>query len=358
MLAPSQQDVEQDLADTANVLRHIGGFAETCLSTSIAQQDPPLDWVPEVQGKLAQCRQTAQNWLNARINIIPPISSMFVDYAALITGAARTFSPAATTNDWVNLLTELLNAARKHSREARAVRDLIGKHHGDFAAAHQALRAVVEKARQAQAAENADMQSIAGKLGQLFQKLEALGVDATAQSMVAGKVVTKTMVQISYKVVTTDLATAASVEVPYFTVVTSLYDTGSSIYTAVKDDADIRDLLKQVSQLMVRLDGDARALVMINTLLASLDRMNEAYTQANETVPRLNSYWDEEADKLGIVIEELGNNVAPASISELARFSAAVTVWQHFANVARGMAIPESVESRVVPLDIKIPVAA
>jgi hypothetical protein len=135
---------------------------------------------------------------------------------------------------------------------------------------------------------------------------------------------------------------------------TSVYSTGSSVYTLVKEDAEIHDLLQQIAQQMVRLSGDARALVMIDTLLTSLDLMGEAYARANETVPRLNNYWDEEADKIGIVIESLGSNVPPAGLNELARFQAAVAAWQRIAKVAKGLVLPEAVEPNVVPLEIKI----
>jgi hypothetical protein len=347
MLAPNLLNAEEDLAETANVIRDIGGFAQSCMSASLAQQEPPLDWVTDVRLRLADCSASAQRWLKAREQIIPPLSSMFIDYASLVSAAAEAVSRAAPASDWIALLTAMRDAARANSKKATAVQDVFASSHEDFTTAYQEIKLSLQKAQDAETAEREDILEISLKLQKLYDSLAALGVDASGQSMAGGQAVVQTFVTISYQVMI-DADTA----IPVFNIVTTLFSVSTSVYEAVKDNANIRDLLGQVSVLMAKLSADVRALAATQALVITLDRMNDAYLAATQNPPRINSYWDAEVAKIGIALQALRDDIPPGSMTELASLPTAATVWLQMSKIAQAMAMPDQHEDRVVQLTI------
>lgn len=347
MLAPNLLNAQEDLAETANVIRDIGGFAQSCMSASLAQQEPPLDWVTDVRLRLADCSASAQRWLKAREQIIPPLSSMFIDYASLVSAAAEAVSRAAPASDWIALLTAMRDAARAHSQKATAVQNVFASSHDDFKTAYQEIKLSLQKAQDAETAERDDILEISLKLQKLYDSLAALGVDASGQSMAGGQAVVQTFVTISYQVMI-DADTA----IPVFNIVTTLFSVSTSVYEAVKDNADIRDLLGQVSVLMAKLSADVRVLAATQALVITLDRMNDAYLAAAQAPPRINSYWDAEVDKIRIALQALRDGISPGSMTELASLPTAATVWLQMSKIAQAMAMPDQREDRVVQLTI------
>jgi hypothetical protein len=350
MLAPSLLSAEEDLARTANDIRSIGGFAESCLSANLAQFDPPLPWVDEVRDLLADCRGCAQRWLDARQMIIPQLSTMFIDYASVVSAAAANVSRAAPASDWTKLLTSMRDAARSNSEKATGIQQIFAASHDNFKDAHQRIKLAVQKAEEAKDAERDEIEQISVKLQALYDRLAGLGAGATGQSMAGGEAIVKTTVKLTYQVMI-----KADTAVPVLDIVTTVFNISSSVYAVVHDNADIRSLLRQVSDLLAKLAADVRTLAMTRALLIMLDGMNDAYVAAAQIPPRINSYWDAEVDKIGIALQALRSDVSPASMTELAGLPTAATVWLQIAKVAKAMAIPDQQEARVVPFVVSVP---
>jgi hypothetical protein len=112
------------------------------------------------------------------------------------------------------------------------------------------------------------------KLQALYGRLAGLGAGATGQSMAGGEAIVKTTVKITYQVMIT-----ADTAVPVLDIVTTVFNISSSVYAVVNDNADMKNLLRQVSDLMAKLSADVRALAITRALLIMLDRMNDAYVR-------------------------------------------------------------------------------
>jgi hypothetical protein len=351
MLAPSLLDIANDIAGAMNVIRAIDAFAESCLSAGLAQQEPPLTWITGVQSTLRDGRAVAQEWLNARPAIVPQLSRAFLNYGSLISAARSTVGATASGADWAKVLEALQNAARVNSERTRTVKEMVATQHTHFREVHQRLLDALGEVEQAEEEEIADIQKATSKIDELYARLTGLGAPVSSQAMAAGQSVVKTTAEITYKVL------VAGEEVSALSVVATLYSIGDSVYTTVVTDSEIMSLLHQIARLMVRLSADARALAMMHTLRAMLERMNNAYAEAAQQLPRLNSYWDAEADKIGIIQQALRNGVAPADMTELAALPTAITVWQQISKMAKAMTVPEINADRVAELPIRLQAA-
>ena len=148
MLAPLLLDIEDDLAATANVLRAIDGFAESVLSASLAQQAPPILWIPEVQGALNDIRAVAQQWLQVRPTVVQPLCNPFLNYTASVSALQNTLRSGATADDWMAALSALQKAARENSEQVRGVQENVATQHARFTEAHTKLQRALDDAQQ------------------------------------------------------------------------------------------------------------------------------------------------------------------------------------------------------------------
>ena len=351
MLAPSLLDVEEDIAETANTLRRIGAFSESCLSAQLGQILPAPSWLDEARANLADCRAIATGWLNARPDIISPVVVCFTTYAAgfaAVVDATRASPDKIDADTWAALLIDLRDRARANSDAVALVRDKTDVLHKEFAAAHQELRDAMAKAREAEEDEHADIAKIAGKLADLFERLKQLDAGSSAAAMAAGETVIKTVAKLTYTAFT-----AVGAAIPYLDIAVMLFSTGHSLYTTVVEDEEIERLLREVAGLMVRLNEDVQALAVTHALIAMLDSMNEAYVGAAQQLPRLNSYWDAEAQKIDIVLQALrSEKVTPDDMTEIRSLPTALKAWQQLASVAGAMALEPADEGRPVTLTL------
>jgi hypothetical protein len=348
MLAPNLLDLETDIADTANVLRRIGAFAQSCLSAQVGQIVPPPVWLDDVLGKLSDCRAIATGWLNAQIEIVPPLIICFKNYAASLSALIETTRSTTMDPDtWNALLIDLRDRAAANSDTMRSVASRMKELNVDFAVAHRELREAMQKASEAHEAEHGDIERIAGKLGALFARLKDLDAGSSAEAMSAGRSILGTSVNLTYIVFT-----EAGAAIPYVGIAIMLFSVGHSLFVAISEDAEITQILNDIEGLMIELDDDVRALAVTHALIAMLDSMNEAYIGAAQQLPRLNEYWDSQKGKIDIVLEGLKSNANPDYMTELRSLPTALAVWDQAAKVASAMALQTSDEGK--PVELKI----
>lgn len=351
MLAPILLDCETDLAKTWNLLLGISGFCQACLTADVAQIDPPVSWVPEVQQILTDCRSMVQDWFTVRESLLPSLSGAFVQYENLVAAAVASTGSTQDAAVWSDVLSTMRDAASANSMTLRQVSAQMSRQQTNFQQAYNRLRQVRETASETMAAEQADIATVEVKLQELYDHLQTLGVAISASDMAAGKEVVQTVADIAY-----DVLVAGEAEVPYLTIITVLYTVGSSVYDLVATDAEIASLLGEVAEAMKRLSGDARVLAMTGALIASLDSLLETYASALQWMPRLNSYWDGETGKIDELVQALRQGPV-AGLTDIAGLNVALTVWQQLSKVAGAMVNPVQESPKPVPLTISLPEA-
>jgi hypothetical protein len=208
----------------------------------------------------------------------------------------------------------------------------------------------MKRAQEGLAEEQADILLVTTALQALTDRLATYGVASTAAAMSAGQPVVQTVVSITYTAMV-----AGGDAVPGVSIVTTLLSIGTSVYDMVSADGEISGLLGQISALMSKLDEDARALAMTMGLVQELNRMNDAYTLAAQTMPRINGYWDAEADKIGVVLGALLAGTKPEDLASIVSLSIASLVWADLAKVAMGMVTPAIQDDRQVQLTVSAP---
>lgn len=346
MLAPIRDDVISDLADTHNYLLRAGGYASTCLTAMVGQMPDPPQWLTDVNEVLSQCRSDAHAWLQDRPALLVGIIDGFSNYSSLIDAVAAT-STGATGEQWTQLITALRDQAKANSVATRAAATGIGAHADAFAASHAKLVKVLDEARAAQDADEADIVRVSADLAALHDRLADLDSGTSGAAMAGGEAVIKTVAQITYAVLV-----AGEMAVPYLGLAVMLFSVGESLYTTIEGDSQLSSILAQIEADANQLDADVRLLALIHSLLEVLDNINNAYVAAAERAPRLNEYWDSASDDLDLALDGIAAGAAPADMLSLRTLPQAAAVWRDLAATAGTMMNPPVDEPRAADLKI------
>jgi len=341
-------DSETDLANTWNVLLDVGGFCQSCLRADVSQVDPPVSWVPEAQQILSDCRAVAQDWLTARETIIPTIAGTFMDYCSLVSSTVAGLGSSQDPVAWTEGLGQMREATSAASAAVKQANAAMTDQQARFQLAYRRLDNALALARMTVSSEEADIDAVQVKLQALVDRLQSLGATFSSSDMSAGQSVVQTVATIVY-----EAAVEGEAAIPVLSVVAVLYSVSSSVYTVVSTDAEIAELLEEVSAAMKQLSGDARILAMARGLIASLGDVVKAYAEALQLMPRLNTYWDAETAKLDILTEALRHGTV-AGLTEIEGLPVALTIWQQLAKVAGGMVLPLQTSDKDVPLAISL----
>jgi hypothetical protein len=335
MLAPNLLDAQDDLAAAADILRQVGAFVDSCQSAAVGRLDPQPPWLDNVTATLVRCREVATDWYNSQQAIVTPITTAYITYASTMAGVTTAMNPMPSDADaWMPLLDELQAILEANTRAVIAAQLEMDRLQQGLRGAHSALRDALAQAWQAHEGAHAALQNIAAAIGVLYGRLGELGARATAPDLAAGRTLVETTAKITFAIA----MEGAGAAIPFVGIGLAVLSVGQSAYALVAGDNQIQQTLDTLYTLLNQQSQEVRALAATGAVLALLDAMDQGYTSAAQHLPRLNSLWDTEAAKIGMVRQAMRANVRPGDMTELASLPTALTVWHQLASVASGIA--------------------
>ena len=345
MLCPNLDDARADLVTAANIFRRLTAFAGSCESAQIGSLSPQPQWITDIIAALKNASQAAGQWYQLQPQIISAVASAFVDYKNLFAAAVQIANPFPDTANWIESLQGLQTELQDCAAAIAKIQTSMDVIYQDFQAVNDSVKTCLDETWKAHDQAYLALSSIAYSIGQINTRLQTLTQDVTEDDLSEGMTLFETVGTVALPIFT-----GAAEAIPFVSIGLSVFGVGQSLYSTIVTDSEINQSLAQLTSLMEQQSAEVQAIGASNAALTLLTSLEDAYTTANQHLPRLSALWEEEAAKVGIAIEALQAGADPSKMDDLVHLADAQPVWVELGEMGNSIATQPVQKTQAISL--------
>lgn len=331
MLSPNVVEVSEDIAMAFSQFFAVKSFSYSVGQIVVSPLKPDPDWLPPLRHRIATLAELAAKWQ-------ADYPALIVNYLLPFTNHAATFGAFAGQvekfgNDvglWTDALTALQASILKAKSDAKTAATGFTDRLALIKTVEGQLNDSLKTAWTELAAEEAKIVALATQIVHLQDRVDQLQDNLTSAEISAGKTYFQTAATISYTIMT-----AASVEIPYLSILTEVCTIGKMAYDLIVTDKQINEALQKIADLTVEASAAAQAAAMSKGVIQLVNRLDLQVTGLNDRLPALARMWDTEAAKISAAIDAIHSGAVPTQVFDLVSMPSAAAGWASLAELSR-----------------------
>lgn len=339
MLSPNVVEASEDIAASCSQFLALRSFSRSGGQIVVSPLSPDPAWLTPFRQRLASLAKTCSTWQLDSPDIIANYYLPFTNYSTSFGAFARQSSEFGNDVDlWVQALRALHENITKGRDKASSSAKSFTEHLRQIKIVEGQLDENLITAWSELATEEKQMVALAEQITRLQDRVSQLQDNLTSAELSSGKSYFSTAATISYEILT-----AASVEIPYLSIVVEIYTIGKMAYDLIVTDKEISDALSQIAELTVKATEAAQAAAMSKAVIQLINRLDVQVTGLNDRLPALDRMWENEAEKLSAAIDSIQSGAKPTRVLDLVSMPSAAAVWETLAKLSRNAVAPPSI---------------
>lgn len=339
MLGPNVNVVGDALAEMDLAILRTDSFAFAAQNTAIGKLSPDPDWLPPLRNELKLVAFQGAQWQQAKPTITTAVFLTFSTYQSLFQAVMDTMAKLTDEQvaQYIELLQDLRGAARQNAVACRNSETLFDRQIGNLRDVEAVFSASLAKAWQELANEEKAIAELASNVTRLQMQVDGLGQSLTAAQISGGMGYVQNQASLIYSLLSPSIQ-----GVPYLTVVSLVYTTGKLFYDMIVTDKELQATLAQLAEQQLALTHEVQAAALTKSVIQLINDFDKALLAVGGHLPRISAMWDDQADRLQMVINSLQAGAKPSLQTDIVSMPAANATWLHLSElVVKMMAAPK-----------------
>jgi hypothetical protein len=336
MLCPNVMDVGDIFVEAYSNIRKVDSFAYAGRNIMVGKLAPDPDWLGPVRTRVSLLSDSCAQWQQKKPDIWSQILMPFTNYYTLFSGfteAAKGFGEHKQI--WLQALDNLKEGLTTAKEAVKTAELQFETQINNLKNVEELLKSSINDAWAALESEEKEMVKLASEITHLQDQVDHLQSDITSAEFSAGKNYIQSTVTISYA-----LVSSAGADIPYLSIAGLLFTIGKMAYDLIVTDKEISQTIDRIFDLRLKATEEAQAAAVTKAIIHLITNLNSSITAIKNTMPRFDTMWSNEREKIQQAINAINSGVEPAYYIDLHSMPAALATWETLAGYVQKLTQP------------------